>query len=295
MDEVKILIGWSGDLARQVAPAVREWLKFVIPDSSPWFSDVDIPKGSDWRRELHETLAGCAASVIIVTQESINSPWLLFEAGAASMALGRKPCCTILIEVAPSEVHDPLATFMATEFTRSGFEKLASDLNSLSSLDRSAELLAKRFDQNWPDLEGKIRDAVKNHVPATGATKPTRKLEDLVKENLLLTRSMRTTLEEVSEFCSANFRIPATTPRKDDISIFDLPIGALPPGTTISSAEFKEVANAVKDQLRSRTAGATISAVDFLELVKAVKEQSGTRQSPPMTPKERRRLRAELT
>jgi hypothetical protein len=47
-----------------------------------WLSDADIKAGDRWGSEPASHLESSNFGIIYVTQESLQSPWILFEAGA---------------------------------------------------------------------------------------------------------------------------------------------------------------------------------------------------------------------
>jgi hypothetical protein len=48
---MKVFISWSGELGKQIARAITEWLPSALQNVKPWFSD-DIEKGANWQNEL---------------------------------------------------------------------------------------------------------------------------------------------------------------------------------------------------------------------------------------------------
>src|SRR5262249_27163513 len=84
---------WSGQASQQVASALRDWLKMLLPPSTDiWMSDEDISVGSRWEDELDQQLERSTACIVCLTPENMNSTWLHFEAGRIA-----KEVCPFLV------------------------------------------------------------------------------------------------------------------------------------------------------------------------------------------------------
>jgi hypothetical protein len=83
-----VFISWSGERSKAAARALREWLPLVIHYVDPWMSDRDLSGGERWGVEVSRRLENSDFGVIVLTGDSINAPWILFEAGALSKAFG---------------------------------------------------------------------------------------------------------------------------------------------------------------------------------------------------------------
>lgn len=197
MDKMNMFIGWSGLLSKSIASSLRTWIRLVIPDADPWMSEEDLTKGLTWRDKLETKLINCDASLTVVTRENQSSPWLLYEAGAVSLALRGKPCCTILVDLKATDVQGPLAALQHTLVDRNDMLRLVNDLNQISNLRQGDDVLKIRFDQNWEPLESHVAKAISEHQ-SDAAIDQKREIRDLVEENLLLSRAMRETLDELS-------------------------------------------------------------------------------------------------
>lgn len=112
-----IFISWSGDRARGLAKALRDWLKCVIQTASPWMSDEDIGPGTRWGIELARQLEHTNFGILCLTKESLSSPWLLFEAGALAKALTESRVCPVLLDVDLGDLPPPLAQFNGVQAT----------------------------------------------------------------------------------------------------------------------------------------------------------------------------------
>jgi len=197
---MEIFISWSGPKSGAVAEALRNWLPKVVNAFSPWLSSADIDKGARWGSDLAGRLASARAGIICLTPSNIQSPWILFEAGALSKTLENTFVCTLLIGLEPADVDWPLAQFQATRATKRDVLKLLKTLNTglrESSLpDRHIE---DAFEVWWPRLEAELE-----HLPPEAAvTRPRRTDRDLIEELVDLVRNQ----SRVSGVLSAALRL----------------------------------------------------------------------------------------
>lgn len=93
----KVFISWSGELSRQLAEAVRNWLPGVLQYVKPYFTPDDIEKGTKWSTETIKELEESEIGILCLTRDNLNKPWILFEAGALSKNFGKAKVCTLLL------------------------------------------------------------------------------------------------------------------------------------------------------------------------------------------------------
>jgi hypothetical protein len=86
-DKVKVFISWSGELSRRLADEIQRWLPATLQFVKPYFTPVDIEKGTKWVSEISAELSKSHVGIICLTKENLSSPWILFEAGALSKNL----------------------------------------------------------------------------------------------------------------------------------------------------------------------------------------------------------------
>lgn len=184
----KIFISWSGELSKALAEVVRDWIPKVLQSVKPYFTPDDIEKGARWAKEISGELATSQLGIICLTQENQHNPWILFEAGALSKNLEESKVCPILFNFDTTELKGPLASFQATRFNKEEIKKLLESINnSCNDSKLEQKYLDETFEMWWPKLDGKIREVL---VPAKGATKPQKRTErDILEEILELTRS----------------------------------------------------------------------------------------------------------
>jgi hypothetical protein len=177
---MRVFISWSGHLSRSVAETVRFWLRQVIPGLDLFVSSEDIQKGDVWLVTLLDELERSSIGIVCVTRENLHSDWLVFEAGALAIRVGRSKVCTLLIDVSPIEVDPPLSSFQATTLKKDDVFRLLRMIHASRNpplySDRELE---ENFEMWWPRLESNIRKALE--VPIESRTP----IQQLAEELLL--------------------------------------------------------------------------------------------------------------
>jgi hypothetical protein len=152
---MKIFISWSGNRSRRVAELIDDWISCVLQASDPWVSTRDIDRGALWFTEIADQLANTNSGIICLTQENKNRPWVLFEAGALAKGLSTNRVCTLLVDLVPNDLQDPLAQFNHTmPDNRSSMRALVGTLNARLGENQIEERLLDRiFDTYWSQFE----------------------------------------------------------------------------------------------------------------------------------------------
>ena len=128
-----------------------------------------------------------SVGIICLTQENRVRPWILFEAGALAKGLSTARVCTLLIDLEPKDVEDPLAQCNHTSPTEESMFNLVRTLNTalgVNGLD--PRVLEQVFETYWPQFDKKFKDIVKN-IKDISSAKPRAK-DDLLGEILENTR-----------------------------------------------------------------------------------------------------------
>ena len=184
---MKVFLSWSGERSKAVAELLNEWLCCVIQAARPWVSTRDLDRGSLWFSEINDQLKDTSVGIICLTQENRVRPWILFEAGALAKGLSTAKVCTLLIDLEPKDVEDPLAQFNHTSPTEESMFNLVKTLNTalgVNGLD--PRVLEQVFETYWPQFDKKFKDIVKN-IKDISSAKPRAK-DDLLGEILENTR-----------------------------------------------------------------------------------------------------------
>ncbi len=109
----KVFISWSGDLSKELAKAVHQWLPCVLQFVKPYATFTDIERGTNWNESIAKELENSDIGIICLTKENLASPWILFESGALSIPknLEKSRVYTILFGVEPAQLTGPLVMF----------------------------------------------------------------------------------------------------------------------------------------------------------------------------------------
>lgn len=154
---MNVFLSCSGEMSRNVALVLRDWLPEVIQAIKPFISD-DIDKGELWFEEITNELCLTTYGIICLTPYNFKAPWINFEAGAISKAIHHTHVTPFLFRIDVSKIRGPLQQFQFVTYTeREIFKLLCSINNSMTSEARlPLELLQKEFDKWWPELRDKL-------------------------------------------------------------------------------------------------------------------------------------------
>ena len=198
-------LSWSGSRSKAVAEALRSWLKKVIQAVDPWIS-VEMEKGKRWTPEMADKLGQSNFGVFCLTADNLNSPWLLFEAGAISKNK-EATVCTFLLDLTPSELEYPLAQFQATVAEKPDIFRLVKTINQKVEEAKENSLqeadLQDVFNTYWPKLEEQLK-RIKAQEPA--APKPLRSEREMLEEILELLRGQTRDRERKDDVQEAELR-----------------------------------------------------------------------------------------
>lgn len=104
-------------------------------------------------------LDGSDVGVVCITRENLQSPWLLFEAGALAKRVGTAKVCTLLVDV--GELSQPLSAFQAARLSKDGIFRIVRTIHAaLPEPLLNAEQLKKTFDVWWPALDKELLAAM---------------------------------------------------------------------------------------------------------------------------------------
>ncbi|MCL6263735.1 toll/interleukin-1 receptor domain-containing protein [Craterilacuibacter sp. RT1T] len=193
---MKVFLSWSGQRSKEVANLLSDWLCCVIQASRPWISTRDLDRGSLWFGEINDQLKDTTVGIICLTQENKTRPWILFEAGALAKGLTTSRVCTLLVDLEPKDIEDPLAQFNHTFPTRESVLGLVKTLNStLSANGLDSRILEQVFDTYWPQFEKRFAEILSS-TDAQPPSKP-RPKEDVLGEILENTRILNSRIRKL--------------------------------------------------------------------------------------------------
>lgn len=192
---MKVFISWSGQKSMKIAQAVDDWLNCSLQAVDTWISTNDIDRGSLWFTEINNHLKDTSIGILCLTRENVLSPWILFEAGALSKGLDSNRICTLLIDLEPTDIKDPLAQFNHSRLNKSDFEKLFRTINSKLEINQLKENIIKQvFEIYWPKLNAEIQSILAQEPEPV---EEIREETDMLKELLSLTRNLDKRLRQL--------------------------------------------------------------------------------------------------
>ena len=169
-----------------------------------------MDRGSLWFGEINDQLKDTTVGIICLTQENKTRPWILFEAGALAKGLSTSRVCTLLIDLEPRDIEDPLAQFNHTLPTKESIHALVKTLNNaLGATGLDMRVLDQVFETYWQQFSDRF-EAILEETISTEPTKP-RPKEDMLGEILENTRLMSSRIR----------KLEAEIDRGKDMRLFD--------------------------------------------------------------------------
>jgi hypothetical protein len=185
---MSVFICWSGDRSHKVAFAVQTLLQSALPrlvggkEIQVSLSD-DIEKGVAWFDSIIQRLQSARAGVVCVTSESVDSPWLHFEAGALAQRVAGKPSgdeagarppgprlFTLLHGLTGAALKGPLGAYQATSTTQADVANLIRSIAVLLAdtgiaANREEPVIGKDEWTTFQDALDRIAVPVRELIP----------------------------------------------------------------------------------------------------------------------------------
>jgi TIR domain len=213
---MRVFISWSGDLSRRLAEAIHKWLPDMLQYVKPYFTPADIEKGAKWDLEISKELEASNFCIITLTRESLDSKWIMFEAGAISKSIERARLCTVLFGIEPTDVEGPLERFQATKFLKEEIHKLLKTINSNAKEEALPDAALDRvFEKWWPDLEDAVNEIMKDAGSSTKVA--VREPRDLLEEAVSRLRAISEEQSQIRQMVLGITQIAAFNPSQNAI------------------------------------------------------------------------------
>lgn len=162
---MKVFISWSGDLSRNIAAELFEWLPMVVQSVQPYMSSESIDKGTRWASSIADELEGTSVGIVVLTKENRVAPWINFEAGALAKVVGDTRLAPLIFGLKPSEVGTPLSQFQVTQFDKADVLRLLKSINSCAGDEALPEpRLEKMHDALWDQLHSKVEPILESSL-----------------------------------------------------------------------------------------------------------------------------------
>lgn len=157
---MRLFISWSGKSSRRIAEALQKWLPKIFQNNVDLWISNNIEKGSQSLIELTKGLEQTQFGILCMTPDNLDSAWILFEAGAISMAEklnGKTYVCPYLFKIRSLDLPKPLSQFQNAKADEEGTYGLVQTINALLERPLSEMMLREIFDENWSSLNEKLK------------------------------------------------------------------------------------------------------------------------------------------
>lgn len=157
-----------------------------------------------WSNEIAKELETSRIGIICLTDDNLQAPWLMFEAGALSKSMDMARVCPILFGVEPTDLAGPLVQFQAAPFSKDEIHKVIKTVNSqLGETSLDSNVLDSVFEKWWPDLDDRVNKILEKKRNSSGAE--LRSDRELLEEVLKISRTLSVREREVSSLRGSRF------------------------------------------------------------------------------------------
>ncbi|MER5598011.1 toll/interleukin-1 receptor domain-containing protein [Streptomyces sp. NPDC002265] len=187
---MQIFISWSGDMAKQCAEALRDWLPYMNQAITPFVSSQDISKGERGLSKIASQLQECSLGIVCVTRDNQSAPWINFESGALSRELGESSLIPFLVDMPIKDLSGPITQFQATDSSNKGdVWSMIKSINDKCEVTVEPDRLRTTFERFWGDLETNL---VTIREKSPESTTPERETSEILNELVGLVREQST-------------------------------------------------------------------------------------------------------
>jgi hypothetical protein len=178
---MKIFVSFSGPRSKAVAALLHEWLRSVLQNAKPWFSE-EISSGKRWSPEIAKQLEETQFGIVCLSQENLEEPWIHFEAGACSKSVKDDArVVPYLLDVTTPQIKGPMAEFQMRVADEQGTRQMVRDINLLLGVQGLRDdQLGKTFEMWWPELKAKLASI----PPMEGPRPVARTQQEMIEEVL---------------------------------------------------------------------------------------------------------------
>jgi hypothetical protein len=136
-DSYKVFLSYSA----KDRPWVSEFASTLKEEGvAAWFDVFELTPGERWKEKIQEALRASSTLVVILSPNSVDSPWTFFELGAA--IADNKRIVPVVIEDIPVERLPSLITqfqFLRESSPREAGRRVAQALEKVSSKEGVAK------------------------------------------------------------------------------------------------------------------------------------------------------------
>lgn len=163
-EKMKVFVSWSGELSKKIAEELNRWIPCFIQSVEIFYSQEDIEKGERWNTKVLKELEETKYGIVCLTAENCTAPWINFESGALAKNIDESRVSTLLIDLQPSAIKGPLATFQATKLhDKDDFLKLIKSINNNLEHPVEEKILITAFEAIWEKFLTSVKKVIGNN------------------------------------------------------------------------------------------------------------------------------------
>jgi hypothetical protein len=193
---MRVFLSWSGDRSRTAAHIYRELFSLVLQTIDVQITGDQIQPGGDWAIEVRHMLTTADCTILFLTSENLENPWMLFESGAwwASEVF----LIPVLVDISPVDLAGPFTQMQAIGVTRDETFRLINQLNLRSNRPVSEGTIRQAFEKAWPELGDRLAVIAERQVlPTSPEISPFWRAQDAA-EALKLLRKLESDIRKLS-------------------------------------------------------------------------------------------------